>query len=101
MDGIALQFLRRLDHRFDVQIGIKRIGSVVGIGDVGHLNGKRQSVLPTVDDGGLNVHVAEGAKDAQGNFATVGNQHAFEAHRGALTDSIYEQSGRLQRVHSV
>ena len=101
VDGIALQFLRRLNHRFDVQVGIKRVGPVVGIGDVGHLNGKRQSVLPAVDDGGFNVHVAEGAEDAKGDFATVGDQHAFESHGGALTDSIYEQSGRLRRVHCV
>ena len=45
VNGIALEFLCRLHHRLDIQVGIKWIGSIVRIGDVRHLNGRRVGLL--------------------------------------------------------
>ena len=87
VDGIAFEFLGCLHHGFDIKVGIERIAPVVGVGDVSHLDGKRQAVLSTVDDGRLDAHVPEGAKDTKSDFAAVGNQHALEAH-GRLVDRL-------------
>ena len=92
MDGVAFEFLGGLHDGFDVQVGIKRIGSVVGVGDVSHLNREGQTVLATVNDGRLDAHVAKGAKNTESDFAPIGNQHALEAHESLSADSTMSKA---------
>ena len=77
MHGIGAGTLGDADQLFDVEIGFRRPAAGKPIGLVGQLDEQRVYVGIGIDCNRANAVVAAGADDADGDFATIGNQHFF------------------------
>ena len=98
VNSVALKLLGCLHHCFDVKIRIQRVGAIIWISDVGHLNGKRKAIFSTMNNGGFDAHISQCSQDTKSDFSSVGNQHPLEAHDLVASEAIYEQSGPTRTI---
>ena len=77
MHGIGAGAFGDADQLFDVEIGFRRAAAGETIGLVGQVHEQRIHIRIGINRNRGDAVVAAGADDADGDFATIGNQHFF------------------------
>ena len=78
MDGIRTGDLGGGDDAVDLEVGFLAGGGADADGFVGELDVHRIDIGLGVDGDGFDIELAAGADDAEGDFAAIGDQDAFE-----------------------
>ncbi|MNT40306.1 hypothetical protein D3C72_1766130 [compost metagenome] len=79
--GVRATAARYGQEFVDIQIGIRRTIAVQAIGLVGHARVQRVEIGVRIDGYGFHAVVGAGTDDADGDFATVGNQDFLHGRR--------------------